>query len=74
MALTNRGTRLSLDEPATVLLVDHYRARYQSADGNAVEDEHIVALLQQLSSGGIRWMHVEKLFELDGHKGFSTEG
>ncbi len=74
VALTNRGTRLSLDEPATVLLVDHYRARYQTADGSAVEDDHIVALLQQLTSSGIRWMHVEKLFELDGHKGFSTEG
>jgi isocitrate dehydrogenase len=69
--ISNRGTKVYTPTGAMTDCVDHFRCRFilRSEDGD-LTDAHLIDLLQRFD-GQFRWMHVEKLQEFDGEKGFT---
>ncbi len=65
--ISNRGTQVwPASAGAATYCVDHYRCRFLVRDGAAaLADEAVYDLLGRVG-GRFRWMHVEKLAELDG--------
>lgn len=65
--ISNRGAVVYPPTGAMTDCVDWYRCRFikLQSDGSAISNESIFALLQSISGVG-RWMHVERLLELDG--------
>ena len=69
--ISNRGTKVFPSTGATPACVDHWRCRYVLREGaTAVTDATILQLLERTTTLH-RWMHVEKLEELDGKPGFT---
>ena len=66
--ISNRGTRVYPDPGNLPDMVDHWRCRFLVKDGSAAEDADIYALAV---ATGRRWMHIEKLEELDGQPGWT---
>ncbi|MGE0403670.1 MAG: NADP-dependent isocitrate dehydrogenase [Kofleriaceae bacterium] len=69
--ISNRGTKVYPSTGALPACVDHWRCRFVLRDGHtALNDDVITALLGRM--GGLhRWMHVEKLEEINGKPGFT---
>ncbi len=64
--ISNRGTKVYPSTGALPDCVDHWRCRYVVRDDRwALEDQTIITLLGRLRFVH-RWMHVEKLEEIDG--------
>jgi isocitrate dehydrogenase len=69
--ISNRGTKVYPPTGAITDCVDHWRCRFVARDAGAdLGDGAIVELLQRVA-GRHRWMHLEKLQELDGANGFT---
>ncbi|HSN30052.1 MAG TPA: NADP-dependent isocitrate dehydrogenase [Kofleriaceae bacterium] len=69
--ISNRGTKVYPSSGAVPACVDHWRCRYVlRSSASAVDDATITTLLGRVT-GRHRWMHVEKLEELDGKPGFT---
>ncbi|MFO0607003.1 MAG: NADP-dependent isocitrate dehydrogenase [Polyangiales bacterium] len=70
--ISNRGTKVYPDMGGLTDCVDHWRCRLVLRDpAGALADAALVGLLGRLSSSSLRWMHVEKLEEIDGAPGFT---
>jgi isocitrate dehydrogenase len=70
--ITNRGTKVYPEGVPETLCVDHWRCRFQSAQGEGpVTPEQVVALLSRLVGGGVPPIKTEGLFTFDGKPGFS---
>jgi isocitrate dehydrogenase len=71
--VSNRGTKVYPAIGAITDCVDHYRCRFvlRSGDGNATDDQ-IFNLVQRVAAQH-RWVHVEKLLEIDGDPGFTKD-
>ncbi|GIV21746.1 MAG: isocitrate dehydrogenase [NADP] [Armatimonadota bacterium] len=69
--VSNRGTKVYPPTGAITDVVDHYRCRFvlRDAPGDAT-DSQILDLLQRVGSR-LRWMHLEKLQELEGAMGYT---
>jgi len=59
--VANRGTKIFPGPLPPITLVNWYRCRYMAA--GPVESSDVLALLAELTRGGIRWMHVELVAE-----------
>jgi isocitrate dehydrogenase len=71
--ISNRGTKVYPAMGAITDCVDHYRCRFMSRSGDdAVADKQVLSLVQDLASH-YRWVHVEKLLEIDGQPGFTKD-
>lgn len=68
--ISNRGARVYPPSGAETDCVDHWRCRYVTRDAEPLEDRTITALLERLGRRW-RWMHVEKLEEIDGAAGWT---
>lgn len=69
--ISNRGTKVYPATGALTDCVDHWRCRFILRDpAGDLDDRAILGLLQRIASHH-RWMHVEKLQEFDGEKGFT---
>ena len=69
--ISNRGTKVYPSTGARPACVDHWRCRFVLRDGHsALHDDAIVALLGRVTPIH-RWMHVEKLEEINGEAGFT---
>lgn len=69
--ISNRGTKVYPATGALTDCVDHWRCRFVRRDaGGDLEDGAVFDLLQRIAARH-RWMHVEKLPEYDGVKGFT---
>lgn len=57
-----------------IWLVDHHRFRYIATDENQnlvnISIDEISNLIKQVSTAGIKWMHIEKLQLFDGEFGY----
>ncbi|MFO0672622.1 MAG: NADP-dependent isocitrate dehydrogenase [Polyangiaceae bacterium] len=69
--ISNRGTKVYPDNGGLTDCVDHYRCRFVLRDASGALSEE--ALLTHLArvAGAHRFMHVERLQELDGALGYS---
>jgi isocitrate dehydrogenase len=69
--ISNRGTKVYPDSGAITDCVDHWRCRFVLRDDKAdLQDAVIFDLLQRVA-GTHRWMHLEKLPEIDGAPGYT---
>ncbi len=68
--ISNRGTQVFPDKGAQTDCVDHWRCRHM-ATGDFPPPEKIGAYLAAIEQCGLRWMHIEKLEEIDGKPGFT---
>ena len=64
--ISNRGTKVYPDSIALTDCVDHWRCRFVLRDPSAdLSDPALFSLLQRVAAEH-RWMHLEKLAEIDG--------
>ena len=68
--ISNRGTCVYPDPGNLPDCVDHWRCRFLVRDGASAGDADIFALAL-VAANGRRWMHIEKLEELDGQPGWT---
>ncbi len=69
--ISNRGTMVYPFTGTLPDCVDHWRCRFVLHDRTAeLRDEQLLTLLSQISARH-RWMHVEKLQEIDGEAGYT---
>ena len=69
--ISNRGTKVYDKTGAITDCVDHWRCRFVLRNGEPeVSDDFTFALLEQIR-GEQRWMHIEKLMEIDGQPGYT---
>ncbi|MBL0926374.1 MAG: NADP-dependent isocitrate dehydrogenase [Phycisphaerales bacterium] len=70
--ISNRGTQVYPSQGGITDCVDQYRCRFLSASPDGVmADPGLIDLLQRVAAAGLRWMHIEKLEELDGKPGYT---
>ncbi|MGH9451707.1 MAG: NADP-dependent isocitrate dehydrogenase, partial [Terriglobia bacterium] len=71
--ISNRGTKVFPAMGAITDCVDHWRCRFvaRSANGD-ITDEQVLSLVRRVSAQH-RWVHLEKLLELDGKQGFTKD-
>ncbi len=70
--ISNRGVQVWPTAVAAFDGVDHYGCRFfADPRGSEVTDEHICDLINLLCGAGFRWMHMEKLIEIDGQAAFA---
>ncbi|MCL2436998.1 MAG: NADP-dependent isocitrate dehydrogenase [Clostridiales bacterium] len=69
--VSNRGTKVYPVGDASPDCVDHWRCRFVLRDTEAdASSEQIIELLNRISAVH-RWMHVEKLLEINGEPGYT---
>jgi len=69
--ISNRGTKVYPPTGARTDNVDHHRCRMMAReDGADLSDEQVLAALAKVGAKH-RWVHVEKLQEIDGAPGFT---
>jgi len=69
--ISNRGTKVYPSIGGMTDCVDHWRCRFVVRDGVAVlEDAGLLELVAKIAAK-YRWMHIEKLEELDGEAGYT---
>jgi len=68
--ISNRGTVVYPARGATPSLVDHYRCRFLAADGVEPTDADLLSLLWAVGARH-HWMHVERLQQFDGERGYT---
>ncbi len=69
--MSNRGTQVYPATGAITDCVDHYRCRFVSrTPGGEIGDAALLDVIQRVA-GQHRWMHVEKLHEIDGQPGYT---
>lgn len=69
--ISNRGTKVYPSIGGMTDCVDHWRCRFVLRDGvTALEDASLLEFIGKIATKH-RWMHIEKLEELDGEPGFT---
>ncbi len=69
--ISNRGTKVYPTTGGMTDCVDHWRCRFVLREGTTrAEDSNLIDLLNRVATK-YRWMHVEKLEDLDGQAGYT---
>lgn len=68
--ISNRGTQVYPSRGAETDTVDHWRCRHL-ADGEFPAPLRLGQYLTAIEEAGYRWMHIEKLEEIDGEPGYT---
>ncbi|MBL8604436.1 MAG: NADP-dependent isocitrate dehydrogenase [Myxococcales bacterium] len=68
--MSNRGTRVWPETGTPTDCVDHYRCRFRTRDGGAVDDATLRTLIARVE-GVATWMHIEKLNQFEGADAFT---
>ncbi len=69
--ITNRGVKVWPGGMPETFCSDHWRCRYERADGRAITHREIIAILQGVADLGIDFIKTEHLCTFDGERGFS---
>ena len=69
--ITNRGVKVWPEGFEETFCTDHWRCRYQAADGQAVSSQTIVTLLSRAIDEQVDVIKTENLYEFDGKRGYS---
>jgi len=68
--VSNRGTVVWPATGGSTDCVDHFRCRFQIAARDQWDQDSVLDLLRRIA-GSYRWMHVEKLEEINGERGYT---
>ena len=68
--ISNRGTVVWPSTGGRTECIDHFRCRFIIDDESAWNQRSLLDLLEKVS-GSFRWMHVEKLEDIDGSQGYT---
>ncbi len=69
--ISNRGTQVFPQKGAQTDCVDHWRCRFLAMNTEGISASALQPLLDGIESLGWRWMHIEKLEEIDGKPAFT---
>ncbi|MCX8091686.1 MAG: NADP-dependent isocitrate dehydrogenase [Verrucomicrobiae bacterium] len=70
--VSNRGTMVYPPTGAQTDCVDHWRCRFLMPSGDESRcTAQLTQLLRQVEAAGLRWMHIEKLPQFDGARGYT---
>jgi isocitrate dehydrogenase len=69
--ITNRGIKVWPEGFSQTFCTDHWRCRFKTAEGNTINKEEIIALLQQCIQNEIDTIKTENLYQFDGKMAFS---
>lgn len=69
--ISNRGTKVYPEMDAETDCVDHWRCRFVLRDEQASMGDTELADLVKMVGAKHEWMHIEKLQEIDGERGYS---
>ncbi len=70
--ITNRGTKVWPNGFPETFCTDHWRCRFKSNDGKAVDFSHAIVLQQMLHQAGLDIIKTENLYLFDGEPGFTA--
>jgi isocitrate dehydrogenase len=68
--ITNRGIKVWPEGFSQTFCTDHWRCRFKTAEGNTINKEEIIALLQQCIQNEIDTIKTENLYQFDGKMAF----
>ncbi|MCS7188985.1 MAG: isocitrate/isopropylmalate family dehydrogenase, partial [Bacteroidia bacterium] len=69
--ISNRGTAVWPNTLEETFLVDHWRTRLISANGNPISPEEVIKALRGYQEAGLGFIKTENLYRFDGVEGFS---
>ncbi|MCB1070579.1 MAG: NADP-dependent isocitrate dehydrogenase [Kiritimatiellae bacterium] len=69
--ITNRGVKVWPEGMSETFCTDHWRCRFQLADGKTMTHADVAAMLGKLAEAGIDFIKTEHLCTFDGKLGFS---
>jgi isocitrate dehydrogenase len=72
--IANRGVKVYPDGNPDTFTVDHWRCRFlaDAGEGNTVDRNQLISLLQRLNEAGLDVIKTENLYNFDGAKGYSA--
>ena len=69
--ITNRGVKVFPEGLKETFCTDHWRCRFKSTNGGAIDHRQVIALLQEIDGLGLDFIKTEHLYTFDGVKGYS---
>lgn len=69
--VSNRGQRVYPDGLSDTFCTDHWRCRYLSTDGKAIDHSEIIELLGRFKSAGLDFIKTENLCTINGKAAYS---
>lgn len=69
--ITNRGIKVWPEGFSETFCTDHWRCRFKPTEGNIIEKQHIIQLLDNALKHGIDTIKTENLYTFDGKMGYS---
>ncbi|MBN8701779.1 MAG: NADP-dependent isocitrate dehydrogenase [Bacteroidetes bacterium] len=69
--ITNRGIKVWPDGFKETFCTDHWRCRFKSKDGSAVDKREVVEIISQALNSDLDVIKTENLYTFDGVQGFS---
>jgi isocitrate dehydrogenase len=69
--ITNRGIKVWPEGFSETFCTDHWRCRFKPTEGNIIEKQHIIQLLDAALKQGIDTIKTENLYTFDGKMGYS---
>ena len=69
--ITNRGVKVFPEGLKETFCTDHWRCRFKSTNGRAIDHRQVIALLQEIDGLGLDFIKTEHLYTFDGVKGYS---
>ena len=73
--ITNRGIKVYPDPNPETFCTDHWRCRFlKTKEDNSLNQNHLIALLQDIISGKIEIIKTENLYSFSGEKNYSQIG
>ncbi len=70
--ITNRGVKVFPEGFPETFCTDHWRCRFLTADGSAIEHAQILDVYSQITAAGYDCIKTENLYTFDGQPGFSA--
>ncbi|MEP6900493.1 MAG: NADP-dependent isocitrate dehydrogenase [Actinomycetota bacterium] len=72
--IANRGVKVYPGGFSDTFTVDHWRCRFvaESGEGNTVDKNQLISLLQRFDEAGLDVIKTENLYNFDGAKGYSA--
>ncbi|MGI8469923.1 MAG: isocitrate/isopropylmalate family dehydrogenase, partial [Pyrinomonadaceae bacterium] len=72
--IANRGVKVYPNGMPDTFTVDHWRCRFvaESGEGNTIDKNRLISLLQRLGNAGLDVIKTENLYNFDGARGYSA--
>ncbi len=71
VVMSNRGVKVYPNGHAETFCTDHWRCRFENAEGKAVTHDDIIEVLKNVKNLGLDFIKTEHLCTFDGQKGYT---